>query len=114
MYTWVFDTWFLGRPGIPGGSQKPFQKVGGEAPYLLEWFLGSAGAAQSLKIDDFQRAPKNMYKKPKCKLNHGFGADSLTVQQTCEPSLASLNIGLAHRPKLQTPSLCYAADNIMV
>ncbi len=38
------NTWFLGRPGIVDlwvrRTQKPFQKVGGEARQLLEWFLG--------------------------------------------------------------------------
>ncbi len=59
VYSWVFDTWFLGRPEIvgfrglggPGGPLKPSQQVGGEAPHLLEWFLGAAGLA----------GPKTMY-----------------------------------------------------
>ncbi len=39
-----FNTWFLGRPEIVDfGGLVGFQKVGGFAPDLLEWFLGPPG-----------------------------------------------------------------------
>jgi hypothetical protein len=36
----IVDFWGLGGPG---GPKQPFQKVGGFAPKLLEWFLGPPG-----------------------------------------------------------------------
>jgi hypothetical protein len=66
-YTWVFfNAWFLGRPetvdlwgsGRPLRPPKPFQKLGSEAPHLLEWFLGPPGPPRLQNIYDFQPAPK--------------------------------------------------------
>jgi hypothetical protein len=56
-YTWVLNTWFVGRPEIvdvwglggPGGSQKPFQKIGNhvlETPvYVRSRSKTASGAA---------------------------------------------------------------------
>jgi hypothetical protein len=65
MYTWVFDTWFLGRPevfnfeGLGGpGAPKNHSKGG------FGMVLGAAGAAQTPKIDDSWPAQKPCIKNP--------------------------------------------------
>ncbi len=70
--TWAFNAWFWGRSEIvdlwglggPGGPKKPFQKVGGEAPHLLEWFLGPPGPPKPEKSAISGR-PKNHVLKAK-------------------------------------------------
>ncbi len=65
-YTWIFDTWFLVRPGIfdfwdlggPGGPKQQFQKVGGFAPHLLERLLGPPGPPRPQK-STIPGRPKN-------------------------------------------------------
>ncbi len=40
-------------------AQKPFQKVGGEAPHLLEWVLGAAEAPHTQQNQRFPAGSKN-------------------------------------------------------
>ncbi len=58
--------WFgSGRPKRP---LKPLQKVGGEAPHLLEWFLGPLGPPRPEKSAISDR-PKIHVLKTKCNLS---------------------------------------------
>ena len=57
------DRRFLGS-GRPRRPHKPFQRLGGEAPHLLEWFFGAAGAAETPKIKDYRPAFKPCIKNP--------------------------------------------------
>ena len=54
---------FLGS-GRPRRLQKPFQKMGGFALRLLEWFFRAGGAAQTPQIEDVRPTPKPFIKNP--------------------------------------------------
>jgi hypothetical protein len=53
----------FGVSAAPSGP-KTISKGRGEAPHLLDWFLGAGGAAQTPKLDDLRPAQKPCIKSP--------------------------------------------------